>query len=103
MLDDLRLMLKLEIDPVVSTKKEIDEAIKRYYGIGAATVEGMIEDRAAEGGAVDIERQVENIDEMAEDASIVRFVNQIISEAMNDRATDIHVEPLEHELRVRYR
>uniref|UniRef100_UPI00397BCEAA ATPase, T2SS/T4P/T4SS family n=1 Tax=Salmonella sp. SAL4437 TaxID=3159892 RepID=UPI00397BCEAA len=46
---------------------------------------------------------VENIEDMAEDASIVRFVNQIISEAMNDRATDIHVEPLEHELRVRFR
>lgn len=102
MLDDLRLMLKLEIEPVVSTKKEIDDAIKRYYGIGAATVEGMLEDQA-HGGAVDIESLSENIDEMAEDASIVRFVNQVISEAMADRATDIHVEPLEQELRVRYR
>ena len=40
---------------------------------------------------------------MAEDASIVRFVNQIIAEAMSDRATDIHVEPFEQELRIRYR
>lgn len=103
MLDDLRLMLKLEIEPVVSTKKEIDEAIKKYYGIGAATVQGMLEDQGTDGAAIDVERGVENIDEMAEDASIVRFVNQIIHEAMNDRATDIHVEPLEHELRVRYR
>ena len=102
MLDDLRLMLKLEVEPVVSTQKEIDDAIKRYYGIGAATVEGMLEDRKDD-GAVDLEKAIEDIDEMAEDASIVRFVNQIISEAMNDRATDIHVEPLEHELRVRYR
>jgi type II secretion system protein E len=102
MLDDLRLMLKLEVEPVVSTQKEIDDAIKRYYGIGAATVEGMLEDRKDD-GTIDVEKAIEDIDEMAEDASIVRFVNQIISEAMNDRATDIHVEPLEHELRVRYR
>ncbi len=103
MLDDLRFLLKVEIEPVVSTKKEIDDAIKRYYGIGAATVEGMIEDHRDDGNPVDAERGIENIDEMAEDASIVRFVNQIINEAMNDRATDIHVEPLEQELRVRYR
>lgn len=103
MLDDLRFLLKLDIEPVVSTKKEIDDAIKRYYGIGAATVEGLIEDQRDDGNPVDAERGVENIDEMAEDASIVRFVNQIINEAMNDRATDIHVEPLEQELRVRYR
>lgn len=103
MLDDLRFLLRLDIEPVVSTKKEIDDAIKKYYGIGAATVEGLMEDQRDDGNPVDAERGIENIDEMAEDASIVRFVNQIINEAMNDRATDIHVEPLEQELRVRYR
>lgn len=103
MLDDLRLMLRLEVEPVVSTPKEIADAIKKYYGIGAATVEELMEDRKADGGAIDVEKTVEGIDEMAEDASIVRFVNQIIMEAMSDRATDIHVEPLEQELRIRYR
>jgi type II secretion system protein E len=102
MLDDLRLMLKLEVEPVVSSPKEITDAIKKYYGIGAATVEELMEDRGTE-TAIDVERNIEDIDEMAEDASIVRFVNQIIAEAMSDRATDIHVEPLEQELRIRYR
>lgn len=102
MLDDLHLMLKLEVEPVVATGKEIDDAIKKYYGIGAATVEELMEDRSGE-ATIDVDRPVEDIDEMAEDASIVRFVNQIIAEAMSDRATDIHVEPLEHELRIRYR
>lgn len=101
-LDDLRLLLKMEVEPVVSSQKEIDDAIKKYYGIGAATVEELMEDKGSD-GAIDVERAVEDIDEMAEDAAIVRFVNQIIAEAMSDRATDIHVEPLEHELRVRYR
>jgi type II secretion system protein E len=102
MLDDLSLMLKLEVEPVVSSTKDIDDAIKKYYGIGAATVEELIEDRRGE-VAIDVQADVTDIDAMAEDASIVRFVNQIIAEAMADRATDIHVEPLEGELRVRYR
>ncbi|MCX7018697.1 MAG: ATPase, T2SS/T4P/T4SS family [bacterium] len=101
-LDDLRLMLKLEVEPVVATSKEIDEAIKKYYGIGADTMEELMEDKGS-GVSIDVETEVADIDEMAEDASIVRFVNQIIAEAMNDRGTDIHVEPLEHELRIRYR
>jgi type II secretion system protein E len=88
---------------VVTTSKEIDDAIKRHYGIGAATMEGLIDDAAAEGKDLEVEAQVEDIDLMAEDASIVRFVNQIIQEAMRDRATDIHIEPLEKELRIRYR
>ncbi len=103
MLDDLRLMLKLEVEPVVAAPKDIDDAIKRYYGIGAATIQELEEDREGEATTLDVDRGIEDIDEMAEDASIVRFVNQIILEAMTDRATDIHVEPFEQELRIRYR
>lgn len=102
-LDDLQMMLKMGVEPMVTTNKEIEDAIKRYYGIGAETVEGLISDAEAEGKELEVETQVEDIDQMAEDASIVRFVNQIIQEAMRDRATDIHVEPLEKELRIRYR
>lgn len=101
-LDDLRMVLNMEIEPVVSTKKEIGEGIKRYYGIGADTMEELMDDAKTE--VLDIEtKEAENIEDMAEDASIVRFVNQIISEAFHDRATDIHVEPYEDELRIRYR
>jgi type II secretion system protein E len=101
-LDDLRLALKTEIEPVISSTKEIDDAIKKYYGIGADTVEEMMNGEKAE--VLEVEKtDVEDIDQMAEDASIVRFVNQIIAEAFTDRATDIHVEPLEKELRIRYR
>jgi type IV pilus assembly protein PilB len=102
-LDDLQMMLKMGVEPVVATNKEIDEALRRFYGIGAETVEGLIDDAAAEGKTLEVEAQVEDIDAMAEDASIVRFVNQIIQEAMRDRSTDIHIEPLEKELRIRYR
>jgi type II secretion system protein E len=102
MLDELRLSLKVhDIEPMVSTRKDIADAIKKYYGIGAATVEGLIADGSAHN--VDVAKDVEDIEEMDEDASIVRFVNQIIQEAMSERATDIHVEPFEQELRIRYR
>jgi type II secretion system protein E len=101
-LDDLRLILKTEVEPVVALPKDINEAIKRYYGIGADTVEELIEEQGTE-TTIEVDRTIEDIDEMAEDASIVRFVNQIIAEAMADRGTDIHVEPFEQELRIRYR
>jgi len=101
-LDDLRLILKTEVEPVVALPKDINEAIKRYYGIGADTVEELIQEQGTE-TTIEVDRTIEDIDEMAEDASIVRFVNQIIAEAIADRATDIHVEPFEQELRIRYR
>ncbi len=101
-LDDLRMVLKMEIEPVVSSTKEIGEAIKKYYGIGADTMEELLDDAKSE--VLELEtKEVENIEDMAEDASIVRFVNQIISEAFRDRATDIHIEPYENELAIRYR
>ena len=101
-LDELRLHLKRNIEPVVATAKDIHGAIKQFYGIGADTVEGMLEDQDADVVEIEI-RQVDDIQDMAQDASIVRFVNQIIIEAITDRATDIHVEPLEDDFRIRYR
>ncbi|NQU43840.1 Flp pilus assembly complex ATPase component TadA, partial [bacterium] len=101
-LDDLRLNLRAEIDPVVASFKDISEAVKQYYGIGADTMQEMTED--TDGTlSLETEGQVRDIEDMAEDASIIRFVNQIVNEAIGDRATDIHVEPMENDLRIRYR
>jgi type II secretion system protein E len=98
--DDLRLLLKREIIPVLGLSKDIQDAIKRYYGIGAETIESML---AAEGiSEKDLKEEIDG-EELTEDATIIKFVNQIITEAANDRATDIHIEPFEDELRVRYR
>ena len=101
-LDDLRLQLRTEIEPVVAPSKDISAAIKKYYGIGADTMEDLSE--GGEETPVDIDMApVEDIESMVEDASIVRFVNQVLKEAIADRATDIHVEPEEDDLRIRYR
>jgi len=100
-LDDVRLLLKCEVTPVLAISADLKDAIKRYYGIGADTVESMMaEEQQVE--LVGREEQAD-IEELTEDASIIRFVNQIISEAIQDRATDIHIEPFEDELRIRYR
>ena len=103
-LDNVRMHLKLDIEPVISTSEDIKEAIQKYYGIGADTIEDLMDDKEKKGEIVDIEGiKTEDIEEMAEDASIIRFVNQIIAEAISDNATDIHVEPFEKDLRIRYR
>ncbi len=101
-LDDLRLVLASDVEPVIATRDEIEKAIKRYYGIGAETVEGMINGKS-ESIEVERESEVTDLEASEEDASIVRFVNQVITEALASRATDIHVEPMEHDLRIRYR
>jgi general secretion pathway protein E len=98
--DDLRLLLNCEIIPVLAYSKDIENAIKNYYGIGADTIDSMMQ---AEGTALEMMEAEGEIEELTEDATIIKFVNQIISEAVNDRATDIHIEPFEDELRIRYR
>lgn len=99
-LDDLRMIVKMEIEPMLAPSDDIRAAIKKYYGIGADTIDSMLEEE----GALDEEESVKsNIEDMSEDASIIRFVNQIMTEAVLDRATDIHFEPFEDELRIRYR
>ena len=101
--DGLRLAAGCPVRVVLSTREEIDKAIKKHYGVGAAVIEKMIEDGRY---AVDDDTaSISKIDvaEMGEEASIVKFVNQIIAEADRQGATDIHVEPMETELRIRYR
>lgn len=99
-LDDLRLLLKCNIVPALAPSDDIRDAIKKFYGIGADTMDSLLEE---DGAAVEEETQKENIEDLSEDASIIRFVNQIMTEGVTDRATDIHFEPFEDELRIRYR
>ncbi len=103
-LDEIQMMLGARVEPQLASKKDIREALKRYYGIGAETVESMMRETEDSGlPALDTSAEAQNIETLAEDASIIKFVNQILREAYNDRATDIHVEPYEDELKIRYR
>jgi len=99
-LDGIHLVTKCQVKTVLASEKDIFEAIRKYYGVGAETIEqimGTTEVFQMEGGGV------EELDEEGAEASISKFVNQILLEAYKDRATDIHIEPYEKELAVRYR
>ncbi|MEM6822945.1 MAG: GspE/PulE family protein [Verrucomicrobiota bacterium] len=93
-------------DPVVwimSTRTKIREALRQCYGIGADTFESILEGRDPEQALADIRQETTVLDEEDSEASVIKFVNQILHEALDQQATDIHVEPLEHDLRIRYR
>lgn len=101
--DSLRLVANCSMKMVLCTKDEVEKAVKKYYGVGADAIEKMIDDDRY---SVDDEFSTMtkiDVNEMGEEASIVRFVNQIIVEADRQGATDIHIEPQETELRIRYR
>ena len=102
-LDDLRLLLGCDVVGVLAAESDITEAIRKYYGIGAETIEEIVDTGdMAEEIALQT-RKTEDIEDLAEDASIIKFVNQILVQAVKERVTDIHIEPYEDELKVRYR
>ncbi len=102
-LDDVKLLLGCEVRACLAGEKDIIEAIKKYYGIGADTIENIIAETEPSARPDSAGAGAKDSDELVEDASIIKFVNQIIQQAFHDRATDIHIEPYEDELRVRYR
>ncbi len=104
-IDELRLATGREFQIALAPLTEIDRCIKRYLGVGADTVQSMISE-AGENGLQVIDTEADedmDLTQAAEGASIVRFVNQILTEAIELRATDVHIEPFEETLRVRYR
>jgi type II secretion system protein E len=101
--DDIKLLLKKEIKTCLASRKDILEAIKKYYGVGADTIEKMAPDASQENIVSVQYQETQDLVESAEDASIINFVNQVLLEAYRDRATDVHIEPFEDELMVRYR
>ncbi len=104
-LDELRLATGRDVRPLICPRSEIDRCIKLLLGVGADTLQSL-----ASAADIDVvETNGNGSDEgmdltvAAEDASIIRFVNQVLAEALELRATDVHVEPFENQLRVRYR
>ncbi len=104
-IDELRLATGREFQVALAPLVDIDRCIKRYLGVGADTVQSMISEAGENGFRVIDTEADEDMDltQAAEGASIVRFVNQILTEAIELRATDVHIEPFENTLRVRYR
>jgi len=94
---------QLPVKWCLTPRTELLNAVQQLYGVGADTFDALI---AAGGGGTDdqhLRDEANVIDDEDEDASVVKFVNQIIREALAQKATDIHVEPQPDSLRIRYR
>lgn len=96
--------IKLPVNWVMASRRKVLLGLQKLYGLGADTFEQILEGRELDYDNLDSSDEANVIDANEDaEASVVKFVNQIIREALSQRATDIHVEPLAHNLRIRYR
>lgn len=109
-IDELRLTTGLEIEPMIAVEDDVMQALTNYYKVDVNVndaLAGVMKDFVD--GNIDITRQEDEelseaeLREMGEDAPIIRLANLIISQAITDKASDIHIEPGKENLRVRYR
>jgi type II secretion system protein E len=104
-LDEMQSLTGLKVKPVLASPREIARLIKANFGVGGETVTALMQERATQDIELleDIEADDSELAKMAQEASVVKLVNEILVEASNERASDIHIEPEEHALRIRYR
>ena len=100
--DALKTLTGLNLKPVLATTEAVQREMKKRLGVGADTIGTLDEEKAIT--VVDENAEDNNLDAGAEDdASIIRFVNQVLKDAIELRASDIHLEPFEDEFKIRYR
>jgi general secretion pathway protein E/type IV pilus assembly protein PilB len=101
-IDELRMATGRDITPALAPATEIERALKKALGVGADTLQTLT--AGPELQVLDADKEDDlDLANAAQDASIIRFVNQILTEAIESRATDVHIEPFENSLQVRYR
>ncbi|MEZ6083018.1 MAG: hypothetical protein R3E58_03445 [Phycisphaerae bacterium] len=100
--DELRMLTGCKVEPVLASEADILRVIREHYGVGGQTVEEMIGIDEVE-VVSDVDEESGDILEAAQEATVVKLVNEILVEAIRDRASDIHIEPFENDLRIRYR
>jgi general secretion pathway protein E len=99
-IDTLKSLTGLHLLPVLAPSEALIKEIKKHLGVGADTLDELDKEAGLE---VVEDEDDGDLDAAAEDASIIRFVNQVLKDAIELRASDIHIEPFENELRIRYR
>ncbi len=97
-IDDIRSLTGAEVKPVVATKADVTAAINRVH-----RADGDLDDLTMALDNTDEDDDLSTLKDVVEDAPIVKFVNLLITQAIQDRASDIHIEPTERDLRVRFR
>ncbi|MEN5348708.1 MULTISPECIES: type II secretion system ATPase GspE [Stenotrophomonas] len=98
--DAVQLAIGLPVRLHVGLRSEIDDLIERWFGQGRSAMGAIIETADGEGAAVD---DIEHLRDLASEAPVIRLVNLVIQRAVELRASDIHIEPFENRLKVRYR
>ena len=98
--DAVQLAMGLPVRLHVGLRSEIDDLIERWFGQGRSAMGAIIETADGEGAAVD---DIEHLRDLASEAPVIRLVNLVIQRAVELRASDIHIEPFENRLKVRYR
>ena len=97
--DGLRMVLDAGIDFVLCPESDVSMSLTHFYGLGAETIDQLI----AEAEAMPQEQEDDDIAVQTQETGMVRFINLIIAEAIRMDCTDIHIEPFENTLRLRYR
>ena len=98
--DAVRLAMGVPVRLQVGLRAEIDDLIERWYGQGRSAMGAIVETADGEGSVVD---DIEHLRDLASEAPVIRLVNLVIQRAFELRASDIHIEPFENRLKVRYR
>ena len=102
-LDELSAATGLTVVPVLASREEIAKRIKSHLGVGSETIDGLL---AATDDRIELDQPIDDdaeLSEMAQEPSVVRLVNEILLEAIELRASDVHIESQHSGLRVRYR
>ena len=103
-IESIRLFTGFEVHPLLAPEGEILDAIEKLYGTGATTMGRLIENMEGEIASGDEDQEsIEHLKDMASEVPVIRLVNLLISRAVEQRASDIHIEPFEKDLKVRYR
>ncbi len=106
-LDEVAASTGLTIEPVLASRREIGKLIKTHLGVGSETIDGLLAAKAESNGEVelleDLETDGSELSEQAQEPSVIRLVNEILLEAIESRASDVHIESQESGLRIRYR
>ena len=100
-LDEIRMITGMDVDVVIATLSDIKRAIETLYALRSSIDEALVEIVEEERGEFDLSKGEEAVS--IDDAPVVKLVNTILGQAVDNSASDVHVEPFENETRVRYR
>jgi type II secretion system protein E len=104
-LEELSAVSGFHLEPVLATRVDVIEMIKDHLGVGGDTLNELVAQRAADGIELlsDVSTDDGDLEQMAEAASVIKLVNELLVEACEQGASDVHIEPAEHGLTIRYR